>query len=958
MNQKTVDFKSTHNKPTGLEPVVVSVNGVICKLNGYLGVTSLGESDKANRILFPQATRNNVVSIITDSTQAPEMKQGDFAVLKDFGRELVSNGTFDTGIDGWIQVGTATISNENSTLKVIIDENGTTHGCHQGILVVPGVEYKVTVDLKAGTSSATVFFSNSPQWVNDYHSNVMHQEGNSFSTFETIIKPTKNILYINLQASDNVANGTAYFDNISIKQVSEQPIVALQDVPVGTDIYQNTDKFEARDSVSSQDLVFLETWHEDVSEKDIVYPYGNIQYRGGDVDGLSGIADGAFAGADTYSLFGNWQDAGSLVGKGYVWSQLSEDDKIKFAGNPDNNVYKYGDKWIQVRYRIRVVKGLGSEWKNINKFNKFVGGSAVYSIWPYYVRFKTKNTTINYDLGPDNGHILYTGTNINPSYQIGVYGRHGEMAMPIAIVQRRNSGIYHPVYNPEGCATVYDAGSKEWWETSIIGSLSDCFDLSKIAAKDSDGNIVAANDANAVNISGTIVCKISGRPDGLYADEINERDVEDLRMSAHKKPYKQILDEWNNKAIAGEVRGKEKQLFLKAGTSANDINSRWHDGINLASYLDYTTYTYNNTLTHTDILGDPRKIQDRVTITTVTGDNQTATVNKNTYVKADDHYYRSLVDRGSITVDPDTEDYTNTSNWINLGTDGTVGGYPDEWLQHGIAGTPLIVGEEGESLLPVDIPMYHNWLSLKISKKGIGLYSLLVKNKNGEFVKYKSDNADPGTIQYGYYYNSCNRSNNGVYIDISNSYSGLGYASKQEMLDEMVVLVTYKTKANFLELAGQNVPALHIGNVVHLRGAPSIFYGGVLNNFILNKVGTNATTGYAATRMGEIYNFYLRENNYGEIGSYDMQIPTHKPLNFNANVEPQSKVLPYLTQQNNRAYLQYVFKELKYDTSTSSWGDDNKFQIVDKVSAVTDLNGKTVLIGQKRCALPYFIAEE
>jgi len=63
---------------------------------------------------------------------------------------------------------------------------------------------------------------------------------------------------------------------------------------------------------------------------------------------------------------------------------------------------------------------------------------------------------------------------------------------------------------------------------------------------------------------------------GLFADEINERDVEDLRMSAHKKPYKELQSEWLNKAIAGKVRGKEGLVRLKPGVNPNDlIGKRW-----------------------------------------------------------------------------------------------------------------------------------------------------------------------------------------------------------------------------------------------------------------------------------------------------------------------------------------------------------------------------------------------
>ncbi|NIT60971.1 MAG: hypothetical protein GWN00_33635, partial [Aliifodinibius sp.] len=75
----------------------------------------------------------------------------------------------------------------------------------------------------------------------------------------------------------------------------------------------------ALNKVNRTDLAIIEAFHEDISEKgNFVYPYGNVQYLGGDVAGLTGIAAGTFIGADTYSLFSeDWQAAGELVGKGY-----------------------------------------------------------------------------------------------------------------------------------------------------------------------------------------------------------------------------------------------------------------------------------------------------------------------------------------------------------------------------------------------------------------------------------------------------------------------------------------------------------------------------------------------------------------------------------------------------------------------------------------------------------------
>jgi hypothetical protein len=79
----------------------------------------------------------------------------------------------------------------------------------------------------------------------------------------------------------------------------------------------------------------------------------------------------------------------------------------------------------------------------------------------------------------------------------------------------------------------------------------------------------------------------------------------------------------------------------------------------------------------------------------------------------------------------------------------------------------------------------------------------------------------------------------------------------------------------------------------------------------------------------------------------------NRPIAIGATITPAVKAFPYLTRSNGKAYLQLVFKEIKYGVD---WGDDSKFNIVDNVSTTTDDNGATVLIGQKRIELPYFIS--
>ena len=315
---------------------------------------------------------------VTDSTTLPQaMKQGDFAVLADLDRELVTNGTFDSNINGWV----AYYSNHYAS-SVSYDSSNNRLKCHQdtnpdyiyGALtqtnfpLLKGVKYKLTFDIFDDgnhTIDGEIFIrTNGNNSIGLDNISIKPILNGNTVTYEFVspISDSNAELLIRGYALPDTDNGEDFYvDNVSIKQVEESPIVALQDVDANIDIYANASNFEGRDSVSAQHLAFLEVWEESITDKDFAYPFGNTQYRGGDIDGLTGITEGTFEGADTYSLFSDsWQQPGDLVGKGYVWSNLSDTDKVKLASNPDNNIYKDGDNWVQVRYRVRVEKTTGN----------------------------------------------------------------------------------------------------------------------------------------------------------------------------------------------------------------------------------------------------------------------------------------------------------------------------------------------------------------------------------------------------------------------------------------------------------------------------------------------------------------------------------------------------------------------------------------------------------------------
>jgi len=619
-------------------------------------------------------------------------------------------------------------------------------------------------------------------------------------------------------------------------------------------------------------------------------------------------------------------------------------------------------------------------------------------------------------------------------------------------VQRRNDGIYNKVFNPVGTAQAYDKDNDKLLEfgeyaldDSFVTSLEDCFDISKIAAKTVDDNVVPADDSSAKYRSGYIMSKLSGHGAGLYADEINERDVEDLRMRAEKKPYKEILNEYLQKTINAEIRGKEPRMRLIADYTAstqdlkeglgyylyigdketikfnkNDFNfiigiSDWFNSLlnkdyktvvvlyhpevgiqafrsfycgdyyigvdhyedssrlelfankNNVRVMIFTDYKNNfiedNTVTQTDIIGDLRKIKDRVSLT-VTDTDETVVLKHNTYVLCNDatnnngtvgHYYRYLgsdlsnIHTNSTDGDANSEDghidFSDTDKWLDLGDDGNIGGYPDAWLEKGIQGTPLIVGEKGESLLPINAEIYPNpsispvigfddynkGLYVKLTKKLKRLRRVSVRKKDGSWIDYalvsynESLHAATGN---GWKPELKNR----VYVNLNDeSISALGYNSLNEALDLIQIVIVYEAYANFLENTSSS-KVLEINKQVQVSGDKLMDNTStdVISNNLLNKIITNNYD----------LNVGLSLQTFG-INKHGTMSPTYEPLlhtdirivtNINGTqsiTSPMVKHILYLTEINKRTYLQFIFKELKYVDMLDSKNNPNVYFAID-----------------------------
>ena len=312
----------------------VSVNGIVSKI---LGINDINSPLRNNITLPPAPTIYPYNATLTPE----QIASGVIKHADSSNSGLIANGKFDTDTSGWSNFD-ASLSIDANRLKITSNAGSTsgTFGVQMLSNLVVGKKYIVEFNAISISSGSLLFRVGS---------------GTATQPFINIYSTTPIIGRNNIEFTATLTNHHIFMGLVTS---------AGQNA-----VYDNIAVFPS-DAISRSDLVFLESWHEDVSEKDFVYPLGNVQYLGTTGDSGTPVV-GAFAGSATYSLFSDtWQADGALVGKGYVWSALSDANKKAFVANAENNCYLDGDKVIQVRYRMRVVNGLGDSWEDIDSQNK------------------------------------------------------------------------------------------------------------------------------------------------------------------------------------------------------------------------------------------------------------------------------------------------------------------------------------------------------------------------------------------------------------------------------------------------------------------------------------------------------------------------------------------------------------------------------------------------------------
>jgi len=338
-------------------------NGSLVTLKAIDKYGSDYNSDLANVFKFPEAS--TLSSVVSDSKSLPvNLRQGDFIILNDLDRELVANGTFDDNTDGWRGAVNAELDVDNNALKITVKNDLYYTHSNTPIKVIKNVKYIIKFDY-LGSSDDRDRFGIYLDGNGGYLPNWGFHTHHSVGSYEIEFTATTNGVITLGIVTDNTDNSTDRwwkFDNVSVKQVKSTPVVALTNQEANTDIYENVQYYEGRDSISRTDLLLFEYFEELVDEKDIVYRNGMIQDTSSDDMSIPNkVEPDWFTGYETYSLLGVWQQPNDLVGKGYRWSTMSRENKIKFVSDPKNLMFLNKDgNWVQGRFRARTIKGIGN----------------------------------------------------------------------------------------------------------------------------------------------------------------------------------------------------------------------------------------------------------------------------------------------------------------------------------------------------------------------------------------------------------------------------------------------------------------------------------------------------------------------------------------------------------------------------------------------------------------------
>ena len=483
--------------------------------------------------------------------------------------------------------------------------------------------------------------------------------------------------------------------------------------------------------------------------------------------------------------------------------------------------------------------------------------------------------------------------------QTGLYKTGETYALLLGRVARRNQGGYHPVYNLEGsCPYVSTSGRGcQWWNPDL--------DLPAQPKNQEQCFYFRRTDGVQVSNSG----KIGGvgwqipRPDKKPYDAIFADDFTPLYYSAKNVVDRQaLLFDSFNRAVTGET------------FSSSEVNNSLVYECSILNSSGYPVFLNSNNLYRDKHF--PKSCLKVVNLRTGTSwenmDFYFVSSGTETYIRHDLSDDIQIGDQIYIKLTPEvqegvTNNLSTRPQFLMVDIIGSLDAMPEEWKTNGIPGNWLSVGEEGESLIPDGTSK-----NFKLSRKCLECHQVLK------------------TVDKG-----VNWSN--VTSSWKSNLEGNFNSQTDSATADTVYMVFYRTSANPFELADDQLMLLYSATVLATQLTPQH-----------TSIGTNLI-GKVLTGQGggDVHQMQMDNSPFTFWGEY-YQGNWHSQIQIAIRNSPTIKVYGGLDSDMN---LRMFYKEIK--NNGTQWGDDNKFNVVNKQSTVTDLNGETVIVGQKRLELPY-----
>lgn len=853
-----------------LYPVAI-VNGVQYNLSKI-------NSQNTNNIKFPPApdgtkVYNSATGVVTTHTTSNEAFEG-----------LIENGDFRNGTTGWAGSNGGLITVSDGVLKLNQNTYGNGQLNNTLAFLKNGITYIANIVITETTATRVQALLGNK--IIDLHVGM--------NTFEFNYPTGSNFIPVR----HNAQQAGVYTDiaSVSIMPITESVIT------------------------SRRDLCFFEEWDEDIEEKDIVCD--TPQYGASTYEGIPAVNITSLGVQQGYSAFGEWDT--TTVGRAIRWSTLSNANKKKILGNPSHNIYydAENDKFIQHRFRIRVIEGFGDNWNSIIPDNESGKQSLNYSKnGKTFIRPRGKNETV---VDFTNGHVYISPNGTSTTLidkSIGHFvARSGLgldetcVAIPICIVQRLNQGAYHPTYNPEGCATIFYANqsdstkhySGKWYQTNVKRptSKADCFYFG--SNNGSDNIMKGLNQPPFVrppygNISGSL----TGRSDQYkYYDAIYAGQVKDLRLDCKNYPVDEVRETATRKAISGEMRGWDKVPFTKYIVQTG----------NALQYI--SPNHFRSSVLYDNELGRALVKVDQAVQISVKGktDGKWYTSARAVRYEADlrfvDYYFEGLP--GGV---------------FDSGADCLVSYYKDDVSYDSLPMQDIICTPENfKATFPNGVR--GQWISKMPIVGGTTTFDMNRKNSSGKLIGTYT--ADSGST-----WNTTTQS--AWVIDTVMNTVRLSTPINR------VALIQYEALSNFTEPQANSKVVGSVGDVF---------------------VGNSNTKG---NRLGESLTGIIGKSTSAK--SYKMlSDDTHVP--FKLTDSDGFKALSSVVEKDGLTYLQLNYREEKYDATGT---DENKhgdkiastnydpahsvIKFVDKDSTETDMNGATVKVGCHHTMIPLGIAK-